>query len=220
MTTQAKGTGPDHEIRAFAIEGVRIEQRADDAGESLRLSGYAAVFNQVTNIGGWFNEVIRPGAFTRAIEEGQDVVLLFNHDPSTVMARTTSGTLRLREDDTGLWFEADLDPRDADAQRVVAKVERGDVHQGSFAFNVRKEAWDQSSNPPLRELLDLDLFDVSPVTFPAYSETEVYARGRVVAPPPLPAPDGEAGASGQQLRHRQRRRQIAHHRAYLAREED
>lgn len=209
-----ENTGPDHEIRAFAIDGVRIEQRADDDGARLRLSGYAAVFDQETDIGGTFREVIRPGAFARAIAEGQDVVLLFNHDPSTVMARTTSGTLRLREDETGLWFEADLDPRDADAQRVVAKVQRGDVHQGSFAFNVRRETWDQSANPPLRELLDVDLYDVSPVTFPAYAETEVYARGRVVAPPPSPEPDGPAGTSRQQVRHRQR--QIEIHRAYLA----
>src|SRR5690606_41104900 len=123
MPTEHNGTGPDHEIRAFAIDGVRIEQRADDDGARLRLSGYAAVFDQEIDIGGMFREVIRPGAFARAIAEGQDVVLLFNHDPSTVIARTSSGTLRLREDETGLWFEVDLDPRDTDAQRVVAKGE-------------------------------------------------------------------------------------------------
>lgn len=206
--------GPDHEIRAFALDGVRIEQRADEGSERLRLSGYAAVFNRTADIGGRFDEVIRPGAFSRAIEERQDVVLLFNHEPSTVMARTSNGTLRLREDEIGLWFEADLDPHDSDAQRVIAKVRSGNVSQGSFSFTVRSETWHQDRPKPLRELLDLDLYDVSPVTWPAYAETAVHARGRVVAPPPPPAPDGEAGASRQQVRHRQR--QIEMHRAYLA----
>lgn len=200
---------PDHEIRAFAIDGVSIERRAEGDEESLRLSGYAAVFNRETDIAGIFTEVIRPGAFGRAVEDGQDVALLFNHDPSTVMARTTNGTLVLREDNIGLWFEAELDPRDQDAQRVVTKVERGNVSQGSFAFNVTTEpsgeAWDFNQEPPLRELLNLDLFDVSPVTYPAYSDTQVFARGRVVAPPTPDAQQPPVGTAGQQLRHQRRR---------------
>lgn len=213
MTTQANGAGPDHEIRAFAIAGVKIEERAADGAEALRLSGYAAVFDQIADIGGMFDEVIRRGAFARAIDEGQDVVLLFNHDPSTVMARTTSGTLRLREDEVGLWFEADLDPHDSDAQRVVAKVRRGDVHQGSFGFTARSDRWAYDRPKPLREILDTDIFDVSPVTFPAYDKTQIHARGRVVAPPSSPAQEGRAGASGQPLRHRQRRTAV--HRRFI-----
>lgn len=212
-----ESTGLDHEVRAFSIDGIRIEQRAagEDGGDVLRLAGYAAVFNSPATIGG-FDEVIRPGAFARAINEGQDVALVFNHDPSTVMARTTNGTLRLREDDHGLWFEADLDPADVDAQRVVVKVKRGNVRQGSFSFQVRDQRWHNDSDRPrpLREVLDVDLYDVSPVTYPAYAETEVYARGRVVAPPPPAGQQVAPALPGPQFRHRQR--QIELHRAYLA----
>lgn len=207
MTTQdAPAAGPGHEVRAFPISGVRLEQRApEDGAEVLRLSGHAAVFDRVADIGGWFDEVIRRGAFARAIEEGQDVALLFNHNPDTVMARTTNGTLRLREDDVGLWFEADLDANDPDAQRVVTKVRAGNVSQGSFAFDVRTEMWHQDRPRPLRELLDLNLYDVSPVTYPAYADTEVFARGRVVSPPPPPAQEGAEVTPGQQLQLRRRR---------------
>lgn len=207
MTTNEHG--PDHEIRAFSISGVRLEHRADDGADVLRLSGHAAVFDSVTNIGGWFDEVIRPGAFSRAIESGQDVALLFNHDPNTVMARTTNGTLTLREDEVGLWFEAELDPRDPDAQRVVAKVERGNVSQGSFAFDVVSETWHQREPRALRELTDLNLYDVSPVTYPAYSDTEVFARGRVVAPPEPAVQQDESVDPVQQLRARRRRLDLA-----------
>ena len=202
MTTDAR---PAHEVRAFSIADVRLEHRESGDGGALRLSGYAAVFDRVADIGGMFDEVIRRGAFSRAIEERQDVALLFNHDPNTVMARTSNGSLLLREADTGLWFEAELDPRDPDAQRVVAKVERGNVSQGSFAFDVRTEQWTQDRPRPLRELIDLNLYDVSPVTYPAYSDTEVYARGRVVAPPASPDRTAEAVALGQKLRQMRRR---------------
>lgn len=206
MTTQtANPAGLHHEVRAFSIERVTIERRADDDG--LRLSGYAAVFDREADIGGWFTEVIRHGAFRRAIAEGQDVALLFNHDPSTVMARTTNGTLRLREDDTGLFFEAELDPRDSDAQRVVAKVERGNVSQGSLAFEATSERWLYDEREiPLREILDTDLYDVSPVTYPAYSETQVHARGRVVEPPTPSTQEGDPARLEQEFQRRQRMR--------------
>lgn len=211
MTTETTLSGLDHEIRAFSVSGVTLERRAEGE-DGLRLSGYAAVFDRVADIGGWFDEVIRPGAFARAIEAGQDVALLFNHDPNTVMARTTNGSLRLREDAVGLWFEADLDANDPDAQRVVTKVRAGNVSQGSFAFDVRTEMWHQDRPKPLRELLDLDLYDVSPVTYPAYADTQVHARGRVAAPPSPPAQESQAALSEQQLR---RRRRQSEHRLFL-----
>lgn len=215
MTTQTVPQGLNHEVRAFSIERVSIERRDDSDG--LRLSGYAAVFNRETDIAGLFDEVIRPGAFRNAIATGQDVALLYNHNPDTVMARTSNGTLVLREDDTGLWFEADLDPRDSDAQRVVAKVERGNVSQGSFAFEATSERWlYDDRDKPLREILDTNLYDVSPVTYPAYSDTSVHARGRVVEPPTPPAQQGGTARSEQQFRHRQRQIQIRRYRAGIA----
>lgn len=201
--------GSDHEVRAFSISGVRLERAASDDAEVLRLSGHAAVFDRAADIGGWFTEIVRPGAFARAIREGQDVALLYNHNPDTVMARTANGTLTLREDAVGLWFEAELDPNDPDAQRVVAKVERGNVSQGSFAFDVVSETWHNDQTPPLRELIDLNVYDVSPVTYPAYSDTEVFARGRVVEPPKPPTQESPAGDPLQQLRNRRRRLDLA-----------
>ncbi|HSH30337.1 MAG TPA: HK97 family phage prohead protease, partial [Thiohalobacter sp.] len=117
------------------------------------------------------------------------MALLLNHEPDTVMARVSNKTLSLREDDDGLFFEATLDPRDSDAQRTFAKIERGNITQMSFGFQTRKDTWTEEDEEslPLRELQDLDLWDVSPVTYPAYDETDVqareYARGRAVVPP-------------------------------------
>lgn len=215
MTTQIAPQGLNHEVRAFAIDHVRIERR--DESDTLRLSGYAAVFDKPTNIAGMFDEVIRHGAFRNAIATGQDVALLYNHNPDTVMARTTNGTLKLREDDTGLYFEADLDPRDSDAQRVVAKVERGNVSQGSFAFEATVERWNYDERDiPLREILDTNLYDVSPVTYPAYADTSVHARGRVVEPPTPPAQEGDAAQVRQESAHRQRQIQIRRYRAGIS----
>lgn len=203
MTTQIASQGLNHEVRAFSIDDVRIERRDDS--DALRLSGYAAVFDKPTSIAGMFDEVIRHGAFRNAISTGQDVALLYNHNPDTVMARTTNGTLKLREDDTGLFFEADLDPRDSDAQRVVAKVERGNVSQGSFAFEATSERWQYDERDiPLREILETNLYDVSPVTYPAYADTSVHARGRVVEPPPPSTQEGDTAKVRQELAHRQR----------------
>jgi uncharacterized protein len=168
---------PAFEVRAFSVEQINIERRqADDAPESLRISGHAAVFDHEADIAGVFREVIRRGAFSRAIQQRQDVALLLNHDPSTVMARVSNGTLRLAEDAVGLFFEAELDPRDSDAQRTVNKIERGNISQMSFAFMATDERWDSDAEPPLREVLSTDLFDVSPVTYPAYQQTDVHAR--------------------------------------------
>lgn len=213
MTTQMVASGPAHEVRAFAVDRVTLESRDED--NSLRLSGYAAVFDRETDIAGLFDEVIRRGAFRRAIAEGQDVALLYNHNPDTVMARTRNGTLRLREDDTGLWFEAELDPRDSDVQRVIAKVERGNVSQGSFAFDVPKggDRWHRERDKPLRELLDINIRDVSPVTFPAYDDTAVHARGRVVEPPPPSTQQGDPALARQQSALRQRDVQLRRLRA-------
>jgi uncharacterized protein len=168
---------PAFEVRAFSVEQINIERRQmEDAPETLRISGHAAVFDHEADIAGIFREVIRRGAFSRAIQERQDVALLLNHDPSTVMARVSNGTLRLAEDAVGLHFEAELDPRDPDAQRTVNKIERGNISQMSFAFMATDERWKTDTEPPLREVLSTDLFDVSPVTYPAYQQTDVHAR--------------------------------------------
>ena len=158
------------------------EFRADNNGDGgMRLSGYAAVFNSETTIGGMFREVVKPGAFKKTIKDKADVRALFNHDSNIVLGRTKNGTLTLAEDDKGLRIDIDL-PDTQQAKDLYRQIERGDIDQMSFGFNVVKDSWTraQSENElPLRELRELRLFDVSPVTFPAYTTTEVQARSLV-----------------------------------------
>jgi HK97 family phage prohead protease len=151
----------------------------DDA-TAPRLSGYAAVFNQRANIAGLFDEEILPGAFTAAIGR-DDVRALFNHDGNFVLGRSSSGTLRLVQDDHGLRYE--VDPPDTTwARDLLVTVRRGDVSQSSFAFGVDEEEWDYSNRAmPLRKIKAVRLYDVSPVTYPAYDGTEVSARCRDLA---------------------------------------
>lgn len=171
MATERRIFGVDQPIvlRAKGTDGARFE-------------GHAAVFNQRTWIGdpnrrwGWW-EQIAPGAFTRAAAE-DDVVFLYNHNEDTVMARTSSGTLKLSEDKTGLRVRAELDPADTDVARLLPKLERGDVSKMSFAFSVTKESWETlDDGDELRTVEDVSpLWDVSAVTFPAYSGTDAALR--------------------------------------------
>lgn len=177
----------------------RVEVR-EVAGQKMpTIAGYAAVFNTETNIGDFFREVIAPGAFRSAIGSAADVRVLFNHDENIVLGRTTNGTLRLSEDERGLRYEFDPNPDDPDAQRVVAKIQRGDVTQSSFGFRVKAEEWTKPASRtelPLRTITEVELLrDVSPVAFPAYEDTSVSAEARTAAaaqaaePEPDPAPD-------------------------------
>ena len=151
-----------------------VEFRQD--ADKPALSGYAAVFGSVTEIAGLFKEQIAPGAFSRAAKE-DDVRALFNHDANYVLGRTTSGTLRLVEDDKGLRY--DVDPPDTSwARDLMVSVQRGDVSQSSFAFEVTEDEWDygKRGEMPLRTIRAVRLYDVSPVTYPAYESTSVSAR--------------------------------------------
>jgi HK97 family phage prohead protease len=142
----------------------------------VRVSGYAAVFNQETSIGGYWREVIAPGAFTRAIGQ-DDVVLLINHE-GLPLARTRSGTLSLSEDDHGLKVETTLDPDDPDVATIVPKMKRGDLDKMSFSFRATVQEWDESQSPPLRTIREVELYDVAIVTTPAYDGTEIALRSR------------------------------------------
>lgn len=153
--------------------GIPAEIRADDDG-AIRVSGHAAVFNQEANIGGFFRELILPGAFEDAIGR-DDVVFLVNHE-GLPLARTRSGTLKLEEDDIGLRMESELDPQDPDVQAIVPKMKRGDLDKMSFAFRAVVQEWDDSGDIPLRTIVKADLFDVSIVTNPAYDGTDIGLR--------------------------------------------
>ena len=134
------------------------------------LRGYAARYNSETIIEDSFYEVIRPGAFTRALEEGQDVIALFNHDWNIVLGRRSAGTLKLEETPEGLQVEV-IPPENSTGQYVKEAIERGDIKEMSFSFRVAKETWEQREDLPLRSLEDLDLIDISFVSFPAYAST-------------------------------------------------
>lgn len=159
----------DREIRG----GIPAEIRATDDG-GVKVSGHAAVFNEETDIGGQFREVILPGAFAEAIQR-DDVVFLINHD-GLPLARTRSKTLKLSEDKRGLRMETTLDPEDPDVKSIVGKMKRGDLDKMSFAFRAEIEEWDDTQDPPLRSIKRASLFDVSIVTSPAYDGTDIGLR--------------------------------------------
>ena len=153
----------DREIRAIPAE-FRIQQAEN---EPLKIIGYAARFNELSEEMWGMREKIAPGAFTEAIGKS-DVRALWNHDPNYVLGRTKNGTLQIREDEQGLFYE--VTPPDAQwARDLVESIKRGDVDQSSFAFTVEAQEWDERSDPITRTIVKVkELFDVSPVTYPAY----------------------------------------------------
>jgi HK97 family phage prohead protease len=148
-----------------------LDIRAADSGRTI--GGYAAVFNSRANIGGYFDEVIAPGAFDDALM--QDVRALVDHDTGRVIGRTTAGTLRMKQDDMGLAVEIDL-PDTTDGRDLATLIERGDISGMSFGFVVTKEMWDETMVPPMRTIQALDLREVSVVAFPAYDDTSIAMR--------------------------------------------
>lgn len=165
-------TKQNREVRS----GSPIELRTDPAEvEAISVAGYAAIFDEVTTIGDFFEEVIAPGAFAEALRRGDDTSFLINHD-GLPLARTSSGTLRLVEDARGLKVETDLDALDPDVLRIVPKMKRGDLSKMSFAFRAVREEWDDTGAIPRRTILEVELFDVSIVTAPAYEGTEIGLR--------------------------------------------
>lgn len=146
-------------------------QTRNAENEPLKVSGYAAVFNSRTSIGDWFDEIINPGAFSKTIKENDDIRALFNHNWDNVLGRTKSGTLTLSEDEKGLKFELEL-PDTTVARDLAISMERGDVNQCSFGFWVTDETWNYDSEPALRTINEVELFEVSIVSIPAYEDTE------------------------------------------------
>ncbi len=160
------------ERRAFALADVRIEGQQD---EPTRIVGHAAVFDVLSEDLGGFREKIAPGAFAKSL--GGDIRALFNHNPDIVLGRTVAKTLRVAEDNHGLAVEIDP-PETAGAVAVVEALRRGDVTQMSFGFRTIEHRFDRNldSGEVIRTLIEVELFDVSPVTFSAYPQTDVAVR--------------------------------------------
>jgi len=158
-----------------------VEARMGEDDGARRLSGYAALYNTEARIGRMFREVLETGAFRAAVDRGDDVRALFNHDANFVLGRSLSGTLTLTDDERGLRYDVAL-PDTQTARDLWTSVQRGDISQSSFAFTVDAEEWrDMSSEMPLRVVKSVRLYDVSPVTYPAYAETSVAARSQAAA---------------------------------------
>ena len=159
------------ERRNFPVEELRAI--TDEAG--LRhITGYAAVFNSLSEDLGGFREKIDPGAFADTLNTG-DVRALKNHNSDYVLGRNKSGTLTLSEDQRGL--KIDIIPPDAQwAKDLMVSIDRKDIDQMSFGFRTIDQMWEGEYPDEIRTLMKVQLFDVSPVTFPAYPDTEVGLR--------------------------------------------
>jgi len=172
------------------------------------LTGYAAVFDQETELFRDYFESIAPGAFKRSLSEGADVRALVNHNPDKVLGRTSSKppTLTLAEDKKGL--RSTIKPPDTETGReIVELIRRGDVSQMSFAFRPKaaEERMDDDGTFHVR-ITDADLFDVSAVTYPAYEQTSIKVRnrqtGELIEIKPEPT-DKEAEAAREPLKREQ-----------------
>ena len=162
---------------------VADHSNADERAKKAKMiRGIAAVFYKAsdpqTEYWLWDDIVERlmPGCFDRAIKENQDVRGLYNHEPDHLLGRVSSGTLRLSVSATGLNYEIDQDPADPDHTSVAAKIDRGDLTGSSFAFIARRTVWLEETDADgnriwVRQIEDVDLYDVGPVTWPAYAAT-------------------------------------------------
>lgn len=156
---------------------VSTEVRVVSVKGKPHIRGYGAVFDEYSQDLGGFREIIKPGAFTRTLQKA-DVRSLWNHDPLWVLGRNRAGTLSLSQDAEGLRY--DVVPPDAQwARDLLMSIKRGDVSASSFGFKTVRDSWakDKDGNP-VRRLLEVKLFDVGPVTFPAYPQTSAEVRAK------------------------------------------
>lgn len=151
------------------------------ANDDLFIEGYFSVFNSEYPLWEGASEIVKPGAFTNSVSG--DVRALINHDSSLVLGRTKTGTLTLRQDERGLWGSIRINRDDVDAMNLYARVQRGDVDQCSFGFDIKRETFVDLGDGKCRwEIEEVDpLYEVSVCTFPAYTETSVSARKQDLA---------------------------------------
>lgn len=162
------------ELRMLPMTELRI---ADSDGGGVTIEGHAAVFDSWSEtLGGIFpfKEIVRKGAFNESIGK-DDIRALFNHDPNYVLGRNRAGTLELVEDDIGLRVK--ITPPDTSwAKDILTSIRRSDITQMSIGFIVEDDKWSTKDGMDVREIRKVQLFDVSPVTFPAYTATDVGVR--------------------------------------------
>lgn len=207
--------------RRFTPGLVEIRAAAGE-GKPTRIGGYAAKFGKRSENMGWgdieYYEVIEPGFFDSVL--GDDVRALFNHDANLIIARTASKTCRISQDSNGLDYDADASEEQSYVRDLLVSLRRGDVNQSSFAFRVTREGqrWVEEGNIITRYLKKggcSRLYDVSPVTYPAYPDATSEARGlqgvleEARRAGQLSRDAGEALAHATALRHAHLRRRLA-----------
>lgn len=160
------------EIRMLPLQELRVSDETNS-----EIVGHAAVFDSWSEtLGGLFpfKEIVRKGAFKDSITK-DDIRALFNHDPNYVLGRNKANTLELEEDEIGLRVRI-TPPNTTWAKDLVESIRRGDISQMSIGFIVEEDTWGTKDGLDIREIKKVQLFDVSPVTFPAYQETDVGVR--------------------------------------------
>lgn len=168
-----------------------IEVRAED-DKPVKISGYAAVYSRESGDLG-FIEVIEPGAFEGA--DTTDIRALINHDEGKILGRTSAGTLTVNIDEVGLRYELEL-PNTTYGRDLAESMKRGDITQSSFAFSDVDDTWEERDGKWFRSITKIRmLYDVSPVTYPAYNDTTVALRGmnaaKEAAKPEPPQPEDD-----------------------------
>lgn len=166
------------EMRALQLRSGEFQTRED--GGELTIEGYFAVFNSNYEIWEGASESIAPGAFDSSISG--DIRALTNHDTTLVLGRTKANTLELKTDSHGLWGRVRINPNDSEAMNTYERVKRGDVDQCSIGFLIRSQETDFREDGSIHwTITDVELFEVSVCTFPAYEETSVSARRKDAA---------------------------------------
>ncbi len=158
-----------------------LEARAEDGEGALPvIRGYAAVFDEPTEIWPGFREVVKRGAFVKTLKEN-DPLALWNHNSDFPLGRQSAGTLKLSEDERGLAYEIKIDLATSWERDAYQSIRKRSVRGSSFAFRAVRETVKRNENGrmELRELLEVELFEVSPVAFPAYAGTDAGVRSLV-----------------------------------------
>lgn len=157
------------------VRSIASEFKTREGDKALRIEGYFAVFNSNYDLWDGASESVAPGAFSETL--GGDVRALIDHETMYVLGRNQAGTLELREDSHGLWGSILVNPNDQDAMNLYARVQRGDVNQCSFGFDILEEETDFRDDGSVHwTIKKVKLYEVSVCTFPAYAETSVQAR--------------------------------------------
>ena len=165
----------NRDIRQVRSTATQFQTRDD--GGNLAIEGYFAVFDSNYEIAPGMSESIAPGAFDKTLSG--DIRALINHDTTLVLGRTKANTLQLRTDSHGLWGHIDINPNDSDAMNLYNRVQRGDVDQCSFGFDIISEETDFREDGSIHwTIKEVELYEVSPCTFPAYEETNIAARAK------------------------------------------